>query len=383
MVSAVRQGMSQRAVAAHFGISLRKVQYWLARAAEQRLDRIDFEDRKRGRPANRIAPEVEELVLEARQELKQHSALGEYGDVAIHRALQARELTRLPSVRTIGRILERRGVLDGRPRRRFPAPAVGWYLPAVVDRRAEVDCFDLIEDLRIEKGPFVAVLTAISLHGGLAEAWPVQAEASARWVLDRLVEHWKAVGLPNFVQFDNDTRFQGAHQHRDVVSRVMRACLSLGVTPVFIPPRESGFQAAIESFNGRWQKYVWARYHHASIPELVERSARYIQAHRERHAARLDGAPARRNFPADWKLDLQAFPTGRLVYLRRTTEHGVVSLLGHRLHADPHWPHRLVRCEINLDQDTIQFFALRRRQPSAQPLLSEIRHQIPRRRFKE
>jgi len=40
----------------------------------------------------------------------------------------------------------------------------------------------------------------------------------------------------------------------------MRTCLRLDVTPVFAPPRESGFQAAIENFNGRWQAKVWARF---------------------------------------------------------------------------------------------------------------------------
>ena len=69
-------------------------------------------------------------------------------------------------------------------------------------------------------------------------------------------------------QFDNDTRFQGPHQHRDVVSRVMRLCLSLGVTPVFAPVREHGFQNAIENLNGRWQAKVWSRFHHESLAAL-------------------------------------------------------------------------------------------------------------------
>jgi putative transposase len=370
-------------VAQRFAVSLGKVQYWVAWAGEQRLDRIDFTDRQRGRPANRTEQAVEELVVQVRQELRQDSALGEYGDAAIHRALQIRELARVPSVRTIGRILARRGVLDGRRRRRFPAPPAGWYLPAVRAGQAELDSFDLIEDLRIAQGPFVDVLTAISLHGALVAAWPLEAQASARWVLERLVEYWRVVGLPSYAQFDNDTRFQGAHQHRDVISRVMRACLSLGVTPVFIPPRESGFQAAIEAFNGRWQKYVWARYHHASVLQLAERSARYILAHRERHAARIDHAPARRPFPANWNLDLQAVPPGRLIYLRRTTEQGSVNLLGHNFRVDPHWPHRLVRCEVDLDPGHLRFFALRRRDPDAQPLLAEFPHVFPHRKFHE
>jgi len=73
------------------------------------------------------------------------------------------------------------------------------------------------------------------------------------------VEHWRAVGLPGYAQFDNDAIFEGAQVHPDTIGRVTRTCLSLGVIPVFVPPRETGFQAAIEGFNGLWQAKVWAR----------------------------------------------------------------------------------------------------------------------------
>jgi hypothetical protein len=57
---------------------------------------------------------VEDLVLQVRQELQAQSDLGEFGAVAIHRELIARSFSSPPSVRTIGRILARRGVLDAR-----------------------------------------------------------------------------------------------------------------------------------------------------------------------------------------------------------------------------------------------------------------------------
>ena len=55
--------------------------------------------------------------------------------------------------------------------------------------------------------------------------------------------------------------FKALHQFKDTIGRVIRLCLSLGVTAVFAPPRETGFQAAVESFNARWQANVWQRFH--------------------------------------------------------------------------------------------------------------------------
>ena len=79
--------------------------------------------------------------------------------------------------------------------------------------------------------------------------------------------------------------------------------------PVFAPPQESGFQAAIENFNGRWQAKVWARFHHASLEELHARSHRYLSAYRARAATRIETAPERRSFPDAWRPDLQTPPS--------------------------------------------------------------------------
>jgi hypothetical protein len=188
--------------------------------------------------------------------------------------------------------------------------------------------------------------------------------------------------LPAYAQFDNDTRFQGAHQHRDVVGQVTRLCLSLGVIPVFVPPCEPGFQASIENFNGRWQAKVWARFQHESLAALQTRSRHYIAAARARVASRSDRVPPRRPFPADWQLDLQGALRGRIIYLRRTNDKGYARVLGYSVAVAPDWCHRLVRAEVDLDAGTIQFYALRRREPTSQPLLCEITHRLPSRRFK-
>ena len=45
--------------------------------------------------------------------------------------------------------------------------------------------------------------------------------------------------------------------------------------------------------------------------------------------------------------------------------------------------HRLVRAEVHLTANTIRFYALRRREPTDQPLLNEIPYELPKRPFKE
>lgn len=381
MVAAVRQGDALRTVARQFRVSLSTVQWWVRRAGGRPLDQVDWSDQPR-RPhrIQRTPRIVEAQVLTLRRVLRTESALGEYGAPAIYRELVAQGGPPPPSVRTIGRILERRGALDDHRRVRRPPPPRGWYLPTVAAGEAELDSWDVIEGLTIEGGPTLEVLTAISLHGSLTGAWPIRA-VTAQAVVVLMLQHWRTVALPRYAQFDNDTVFQGAHQHRDSIGRVMRLCLGLGVVPVFTPPREPGFQAAIESFNARWQAVVWGRFHHASVPAVQQCSLRYIVAHRQRTVARRDTAPARRPVPRRWTLDLQRHPSGTVIFLRRTNDRGHVHLLGRTFPVDRHWPHRLVRAEVDLDTGEIRCYALRRRRPEDQPLLTRLPYELPRRPF--
>lgn len=382
MVSLVRRGHSLRSVAGRFRVPLSTVQYWLSRARGKRLGQVHWQDRSCApRHTRRTAPAIERRVVQTRRRLRQHSPLGEAGAEAIHRDLTGR-LEHVPSLRTIGRILERHGLLDGRRRVRRPPPPPGWYLPEVANRSRELDCFDTIEGLAIRGGPHLTILTGMSLLGGLPAVWPHR-RVAATTVVESLLEHWRDWGLPGYAQFDNDNRFTGPRQHPDAIGRVIRLCLDLEVTPVFTVPNETGFQAAIEAFNGRWQAKVWNRFEHVRLRDLIQRSQRYVLAACERQAARLEGAPPRRPVAKTWRLNLQKRPCGKLIFLRRTNSSGSLNVLGHAHVVDRHWVHRLVRAEVDLDQDCIRFHALRRRVPDDQPLLNQVPYRLPDRTFEE
>lgn len=378
MVEAVRNGLSQREVARQFGVSLLTVQRWLKRAQDKPLDTVDFRDHAHNphQVANRTAGSVEEQVLALRQELAKQSDLGEYGAHAIHREMIARHAAVVPCVRTINRILARHGVFDGKRRVRRPAPPPGWYLPDVAGGQAELEQVDAVLGLCIEGGTDVEVLNLLSLHGGLVASWPA-ASVTAELTRRALLEHWRHFGLPTYVQFDNDARFQGPHQHPGAIGTVIRMCLSLAVTPVFAPTREMGFQAAIESYNNRWQQKVWQRFHHESLPALQAQSARYVAAARKRSGLRQEASPARREFPSAWTLNLKAHVRGQIIFLRRTDEQGQAHLLGETFAVAAHWLGRLVRCEVNIETDQISFYALRRSAPGEQPLLKKVEYRLP------
>lgn len=306
------------------------------------------------------------MIAELRLGLWQEGDLGFVGAEAISEALARRlPMAQAPAIRTIGRVLVRLGLLDAKIRVRRAAPPTGWHLPAVAASAAEVDAFDCIEDLPIEGVGLCHVLTAKSLRGPLVGAW-VASKITAAFVIECLTGHWQTHGLPSFVHFDNDTRFQGPHNRPNVIGEVIRFCLRLGVTPGFAPPRETGFQAGIEGFNALWQAKVWRRFHHLCVAGVQTRSDKFCTAYSGLRAGRVEHAITRRQWPA--KAPAQSITAGTLIFIRRSSETGSVRLLEQTYEVDAQWPHRLLRCVRNVATRTLHFYRLRRREPTHQPL---------------
>ena len=334
------------------------------------------------------------MLINPRRELKGISDLGEFGAAAIRRALVERGVTPLPTIlanhrphprATRARPWTAAAAYAAPPR---PAPRVVPPRTWPIRPGAELDSFDIVEGLAIKGGTPVEVLNGIALHGGLTASWPDGGRGHGQGLVRR-GDHGalvSLVGLPGYAQFDNDTIFQGPHQYKDVIGRVMRACLGLGVVPVFLPHRETGFQASTSAYNGRWQAKVWC----GCASSLRWRACRPSRASTwlaVRLAAvprrGIEAAPSRRPFPAVWKLNLKKRPRGRLIYLRRSNGHSEVTLLGQSWPLGQVWPNRLVRCEVDLDKDKIRFFTLRRKEPTSQPQILEVDYRLPNRGFQD
>ena len=171
-------------------MSVSTVSHWVEHARGKPLARISFASSKPGLAWNRTPASVEARILRTRTTLRKHSVLGEYGADAIAATLSG-DAKRPQTVArsTIYRVLERRGALDAVHRRRRPAPPKGWYLPDLASGEAELDSFDFIEDLKIANGPLVSLLTGISLHGALVDAW-VMPERRATATVKALIARW-------------------------------------------------------------------------------------------------------------------------------------------------------------------------------------------------
>ena len=104
-----------------------------------------------------------------------------------------------------------------------------------------------------------------------------------RQIASILLRCWKAVGLPDFVQFDNGLSFHGSHKYPRSPGLVIRLCLHFGVTPVFIPIGEPWRNGCIEKFNDTYNKKFFRRQWFSSYGALKRQSKNFQRFHNKNH----------------------------------------------------------------------------------------------------
>ena len=102
-------------------------------------------------------------------------------------------------------------------------------------------------------------------------------------VAGSLLKCWKAIGLPDFLQLDNELSFRGSNRHPRSPGLVIRLCLYFDVQPVFIPIGEPWRNGAIEKFNDTYNKKFFRRQWFASYSMLKRQSKNFQRFHNKHH----------------------------------------------------------------------------------------------------
>jgi len=104
-----------------------------------------------------------------------------------------------------------------------------------------------------------------------------------RQVAASLLRCWKTIGLPDFLQLDNELSFRGSNKHPRSFGLVIKLCLHYGVQPVFIPIGEPWRNGAIESFNDTYNKKFFRRQWFQSYSHLKKQSKNFQSFHNRNH----------------------------------------------------------------------------------------------------
>jgi hypothetical protein len=102
-------------------------------------------------------------------------------------------------------------------------------------------------------------------------------------VANSLLRCWKAMGLPDFLQIDNELSFRGSNKYPRSFGLVIKLCLHFGVAPVFIPAGEPWRNGVIEKFNDTYNKKFFRRQWFPSYATLKRQSKNFQRFHNKHH----------------------------------------------------------------------------------------------------
>lgn len=103
-----------------------------------------------------------------------------------------------------------------------------------------------------------------------------------RQVAASLLRSWKVLGLPDYLQLDNELSFRGSNKYPRSPGLVIRLCLYFGVQPVFIPIGEPWRNGVIEKFNDTYNKKFFRRQWFSSYA-VLKRQSKYFQRFHNKH----------------------------------------------------------------------------------------------------
>ena len=290
---------------------------------------------------DRLPPQLERLIVSVRRRLEAHATpetrYQRIGAPTIQFELKALQVVPLPSLRTIERVLAQHGLTSPRLRTAPPLNPQGYPAPTADDSN-QLHQVDLVGPVYLKgqrKRWYIYICKDVFDGAIYAQLCPSRKMDE---VLGFLIAAWQHLGLPEQVQLDNAREFCGWGPAARYLSRVIRLCLYLRVTLIFIPQHRPQRNGAVENFNGWFQPllfqrhYTRAAYLRRELDQLMDTvNQRHVQPRLGQHTiAQYRHRKRLRKLPAQFELDLQSLPIceGRVVFIRWVSGRGIIKLLG-------------------------------------------------------
>jgi len=277
-------------------------------------------------------PGLERLIVQTRRRLARQK-VGLIGPDAIRRELKKLKLgRRTPSRSLIQRVLRKRKLI------RSVVPPPPAYCPAPRDevsgglQAVDWTCRYLAGGLKVYAFHTLNLRTR-------ACAQTIAPDKSTPTVIGHLLQARKTLGIPDFLQLDNDGAFCGGYKVARVFGQVVRLCLYVGVELIFLPVAEPERNGAVEQLNRLWGVAFWERRQFHSLAQVQRTSPEFVRWYLTAYgppalAGQTPGqaqrAEPRRRLTAGQAVRLPSelpITAGRVHFIRQVRSDGTISLL--------------------------------------------------------
>jgi len=307
--------------------------------------------RPRHRPAAHSAQMVR-LIVRTRRRLKR-ARVGLIGPRAIRRELRTLGLgKRLPSLATIKRVLHVAGLTTP------TSNATDAYHPLPLANLS--GCLHAMDWTcrYLEGGPKVYAFHTLNLHTR-ACSQTIAANKTTATVIHHALQTWKSLGIPAFLQLDNDAAFNGGYKVPRVLGQFVRLALYVGIELIFLPVGEPECNGDIEQFNRLWSYAFFDRRHFLTVAACRRASPTFVHWYHTQYsppklgditpqaAQRAQGRQRRLTARQIAQLPEQLpITAGRVHFIRRVAPDGTVALLNETWRVGQRWANKYVWATI-------------------------------------
>ena len=345
---------------------------WKRRFAEEGFAALDSLDKAPHHSPHEYPPHVVALVLRIRQRL-QRASVGLVGARAIRRELKQRHArTRVPGLTSINRWLKEAGLVatsvSESEKIYYPVPRLS----------PEMVCHACDWTQRyLTGGEKVFAFHTVDLH--THALWQtVGRDKTTATVRAHALSVWQNLGLPDFLQLDNDAAFTGLGKKRRVFGSFVRLCLSFGIELIFIPPAEAKRNSVVEGINHLWSHGFWEKNDFTSWSDFSRKRRKFLTWYANYEPPNLGGESVGRVSTRFRRRTLKrrevvALPdelplsAGRIHFIRQVSANGEIELLKEHWKVSKRLAHKYVWATLSTKGQRLEIY--HRLSERAQPRL--------------
>jgi len=227
----------------------------------------------------KTSAETEKKVIKIRKLLAE-SKLSQMGALNVQYQLQILQENEIYQVWTINRILRRNHLVSPREKRYQPK---GKPYPVFPNRPLMPNTlhqFDIVGPRYIKGNGCFYAQNLMDIASHRAAVNPKRSKIHQEVALS-LKDTWETIGIPPFLQLDNQLCYRGSNRYPRSSGLVIKLCLLLGVQPIFIPLSEPWRNGCIEKFQATFQHRFFRKI--KKLPMASERlSQRFLLGTSER-----------------------------------------------------------------------------------------------------
>lgn len=337
--------------------------FWLKRYNPN--DENWYKDRPKANKVihGKIDPKIENLVCSIRGKLA-NTKYSQIGGLAIQWELERLGAEPVP-IWTINRILKRNSLVkepEIYQKRNKLYPKIEANVPNILHQ------LDLVGPRYIGKGKENKFFSfnLIDVFSNAAKVKPNKGKRDI-FATDLLVSAWQKIGIPKYLQIDNELSLKGSNRHPRTFGDVIKLCLYLGVEIIFVPEAEPWRQGVIEKFNDVYDKTFFRSQIFKNFDHLSKESLVFEDFHNNNHRyGKLKGktpwvvhtSVTRKVLPKSFDLHRRHIPfrDGRVSFIRLTDENGNVRFFTETFKVDKDLPKEYVKGTIFTKPNLLKFY---------------------------